>query len=117
MVRNDWSVDVDEAIVIDKITKDKTLKDYQVFIPTSRNLKDVDLLLYNLKNQKCKSIQVKGSTSFTPQKSETKKYGMGVTTWTQLKKKQIFNPTYKGFFYFPITLVRYASKIISNIGK
>ena len=89
MVRNDWSVDVDEAIVIDKITKDKTLKDYQVFIPTSRNLKDVDLLLYNLKNQKCKSIQVKGSTSFTPQKSETKKYGMGVTTWTQLKKKQM----------------------------
>ena len=111
MVRNCWSVDVDESIVIDKITKDKTLNDYQVFIPTSRNLKDVDLLLYNLKTQKCKSIQVKGSTSFIPQKSETKKYGMGITTWIQLTKKQIFNPTYKvDFFIFVLHWLNMANK-------
>ena len=64
-----WSLTVDEAIVAEKIKKSKILKkNHQVFFPINSQLKDIDLILYNLKTQKTKSIQIKGSRTYDPQK-------------------------------------------------
>ena len=71
VIKNLWSLTVDEAIVAEKINKFKTLKkNHQVFFPINSQLKDIDLILYNLQTQKTKSIQIKGSRTYDPQKKE-----------------------------------------------
>ena len=59
-IKNLWSLNVDEAILSEKIGKELG-KEYQIFFPVNSQLKDIDLIIYNLKTQKTKSIQVKGS--------------------------------------------------------
>ena len=62
-VKNFWSLHVDEALVASKI-KDKLSSDYEVFFPYNSQLKDFDLIIYNVKNHKTKTVQVKSSQGY-----------------------------------------------------
>ncbi len=100
-IKNLWSLTVGEAIVAEKIGDNKMLKNHQVFFPTNSQLKDIDLILYNLQTQKIKSIQVKESRTYNPQPREIKKHGVGHTSWLRIKKNKICNPKNKiDFFIF-----------------
>ena len=96
-IKNFWSLNVDEAVVADKL---RDGKDYEVFFPVNPQLKDVDLILYNLKTQKSISIQVKGSITYKEKKKTQKpsrfmkRFG-APNSWTIIKTKSIFNTTNK----------------------
>jgi len=62
-MKNMWSLHVDEAIVADRIRK-ALRKDCEVFFPVNSQLKDVDLIVHNLKNHTTKTVQVKSSKSW-----------------------------------------------------
>jgi len=63
VIRNFWSLNVDEAIVASKLKKQLS-SDYEVFFPVNSQLKDIDLIIYNVKNHNTKTIQVKGSKGY-----------------------------------------------------
>jgi len=98
-IKNIWSLNIDEALVADKIKSKLNKKNYEVFFPTNAQLKDIDLAVLNLKNAKCTTIQVKGSRTYDPTKSEREKYGRGSATWFTLTKKSIFSPSNKTDFF------------------
>ena len=99
-IKNLWSLNVDEAILSEKIGKELG-KEYQVFFPVNSQLKDIDLIIYNLKTQKTKSIQVKGSRTYVPKRSEAKKLENARTSWNVIKSESIFSPTNEiDFFIF-----------------
>ena len=99
-IRNLWSLNVDEAILVDKLKKELG-KEYQVFFPTNSQLRDIDLLSYNTTSRKIKSIQVKGSRTYDPKRSESKKYGIGKTSWFTINHDSIFRPKSEiDFFIF-----------------
>jgi len=60
-IRNFWSLQIDEAMVADKI---KSLKDLEVFFPVNSQLEDIDLIIYNIKKSKTITVQVKSSKSW-----------------------------------------------------
>jgi len=60
-IRNFWSLQVDEALVADKI---KSLKNVEVFFPVNSQLEDIDLIVYNWKKHKAITVQVKSSKSW-----------------------------------------------------
>jgi len=60
-IKNFWSLHVDEALVADKIN---SLKELEVFFPVNSQLEDVDLIVYNKKNHKTMTVQVKSSKSW-----------------------------------------------------
>lgn len=60
-IRNLWSLQIDEAIVADKI---KSYKGVEVFFPVNSQLKDIDLIVYNLKKKIAVTVQVKSSKSW-----------------------------------------------------
>jgi len=96
-IKNFWSLNVDEALVADRL-KDE-LKKWEVFFPLNAQLQDIDLLAVNLKNNKTTSIQVKGSRTYEPRKSEVEKYGNGGAAWFKLSKKAVFKPKNKIDYY------------------
>jgi hypothetical protein len=98
-IKNLWSLNIDETLVADKLKQYFNKKDYEVFFPLNSQLKDIDLLLVKLRSNKALSIQVKGSRTYKPTKSETLKYGDGSAAWFRLNKEAIFNPTYKIDYY------------------
>jgi|SRR3989344_5711879 len=99
-IKNIWSLNIDEALVIDKI-KQELKKDYEVFMPANAQLKDIDLLLFNLKKKKVSTMQVKGSRTYEPKKSEIERYGEGSAAWITIRKDSIFKPKYNiNFFIF-----------------
>ena len=57
-IKNIWSLNVDEAIVAEKIKKELG-KDYEVFFPINSQLKDIDLLIQNPKTGKSISVREK----------------------------------------------------------
>ena len=92
-IKNLWSLNVDEAILSEKIGKELG-KEYQVFFPVNSQLKDIDLIIYNLKTQKTKSIQVKGSRTYLSTFPEAKKLVKNAkTSWNVIKSESIFSPT------------------------
>jgi len=92
-VKNFWSLQVDEAIVAEKL-KTTLGKDYEVFFPVNSQLKNIDLIFYNLKNGKALTIQVKGSRTYRWDVNELR-------SWHQVKKDSIFNPKNRvDFFIF-----------------
>lgn len=97
-VRNFWSLNVDELLVADKIMAIKD-KRHQIFFPLNSTLADIDLVLVNLDSYKTVSIQVKGSRTYEPRKSETKRYGSGGATWFLLSKDKIIKPSNKVDYY------------------
>ena len=101
-IKNFWSLNVDEIIAADKI-KSELGKEYEVFFPVNSQLKDIDLLIQNLKTGKSKSIQVKGSRTYEPSRSEAKNLGAVKTSWHVIKEKSIFSPTNKIDFFIFVT--------------
>ena len=57
-IKNFWSLHVDEALVASELKK-RLSNDYEVFFPFNSQLKDIDLIIYNVKNHKTKTVQVK----------------------------------------------------------
>lgn len=62
-MKNLWSLQVGEVIVAEEI-KNRLPKTYQVFIPLNNQLKDIDLIISNLKTKTFKTIQVKESREY-----------------------------------------------------
>jgi len=99
-IKNFWSLNVDEAILSDKLNK-KLEKNYQIFFPINSQLKDIDLIIYNLQSGNTKAIQVKGSRTYEPRKSELKRYGSGRSSWNVISEDSVFNPKNRiDFFIF-----------------
>ena len=107
-IKNFWSLNVDEAIVADKL-RTEFGKGYEVFFPVNSQLKDIDLIMYNLKTQKSISIQVKASKTHHDKKG-TRKFGRP-NTWSVLKTSSIFKTTNKIDF---IVFVIYDENITSK---
>ncbi len=64
-VKNFWSLNVDEALVANWLKQKEILgSDYEVFFPINAQLEYVDLIVFNKKNQKTATIQVKSSQSY-----------------------------------------------------
>ncbi len=100
-LKNLWSLTIDEALVAEELKKNFNKKDYDVFFPVNAQLKDVDLALVNLKTGKIKTMQVKGSRTYEPRKSETERFGAGSAAWFTVDKKSIFKTSNKlDFFIF-----------------
>jgi len=93
-IKNFWSLNVDEALVADKLQTELKNKGYEVFFPLRSQLKDIDLILVNLKNKKSYTIQVKGSRTYAhiPQKREVERFGEGQSGWFTIRSKSIFQP-------------------------
>lgn len=62
-MKNVWSLQIGEAIVAEEVMKHLPTG-YQVFIPLNNQLKDIDLIISNLKNKTFKTIQVKESREY-----------------------------------------------------
>lgn len=90
-IKNFWSLNVDEALVADKLQRELKKKNYDVFFPLNSQLKDIDLIVSNLKTRKSYFIQVKGSRTYEPQKREVLLYGDGRSSWFSIKYDSIFN--------------------------
>ena len=98
-IKNLWSLNVDELLVADHIKQNFKKTDYEVFFPLNSQMKDVDLMLVNLRNNKLSSIQIKGSRTYQPKPIETKKYGNGSAAWFVIKYNAIFKPGNKVDFF------------------
>jgi len=92
-IKNFWSLQVDEAIVAEEI-KYRLGNDYEIFFPINSQLKDIDLIVYNLKKRKSKAIQVKSSRTYDWGIDEQR-------SWHQVKENSILKPKNKvDFFIF-----------------
>ncbi|MFA6253058.1 MAG: hypothetical protein WCV69_02210 [Patescibacteria group bacterium] len=98
-IKNIWSLNIDEALVADKLKQYVNKKDFEVFFPVNSQLKDIDLLLVSLKDNKAVSIQVKGSRTYEPNRTERKKFGHGSSAWFCLSKNSVFQATNKQDYY------------------
>ena len=103
-IKNLWSLNVDEAIVAEKIKKELG-KEYEVFFPINSQLKDIDLLIQNPKTGKSKTIQVKGSRTWNVKGFRRKKLGWGDinSSWLKIKRTSIFSTTNKIDFFIFVT--------------
>ena len=62
-IHNFWSLNVDEALVASWL-KDNLDENYEVFFPVNSRFPDVDLIVFNSKNKKTITVQVKSSQSY-----------------------------------------------------
>lgn len=111
-IKNFWSLNVDEALVADKLQRELKKRNYEVFFPVRSQLKDIDLIAFNLKTKKSYTIQVKGSRTYEPQEREVLRYGEGRASWITIKHDSIFNTkNHVDYFIFIIHLeVKKATK-------
>ena len=89
-IKNLWSLSTDEAITADKIKRELG-KNYEVFFPVNSQLKDIDLVVFNLKNGTSKTVQVKGSRTYG---SNDEQYA-----WIVVKENSILKTTNKTDFF------------------
>jgi len=95
-MKNIWSLQVGEAIVAEEIKK-KLSKDYEVFIPLNNQLKDIDLIISNLKTKNFKTIQVK----------ESREYDRGKANgWFRISDNHLNNFNFVDFYVFLIYSTR-----------
>lgn len=97
-IKNLWSLNIDEALATGWI-KQHLSKQFEVFFPANGQLKNVDLILFDLKKRKSKTIQVKGSRTYEPRKSEINRYGNGSAAWITISGSSIFKPENRLDFY------------------
>ena len=90
-MKNLWSLNIDELLVASRLKEKFSKSKYEVFFPLNSQMKDIDLILVSLKSYKTVRIQVKGSRTYSPRKSETQKWGEGSAAWFTITKKSIFN--------------------------
>ena len=98
-IKNLWALNVDELLVSDQLKYHLKKTAFEVCFPLNAQMKDVDLVLLNLKTNNAKTIQVKGSRTYEPRASEVKRYGDGSAAWIRIEKKSIFNSSNKIDFY------------------
>ncbi len=100
-IKNIWTLNIDEALVVDEIKNRLGKKKYEVFLPTNAQLQNIDLILLDLTTISAKTIQVKGSRTYESTKSEIQRYGNGSTAWITIEKQKIFEPANEiDFFIF-----------------
>lgn len=87
-LKNLWSLNIDEALAADRI-KTELRRQYEVFFPTNAQLKNIDLILFNLSTKRSRTIQVKGSRTYEPRKAEVNRYGGGRSAWVTINRDQI----------------------------
>lgn len=75
--KNFWSLNTDEAVVAGILRSEIGKKNIEVLMPLNAQMKDVDLILMNIKNKKVITIQVKGSRAFEPRETERVRYNEG----------------------------------------
>lgn len=96
VIKNLWSLDIDEAVVADRLNKyfiETKEKAFQVFFPINSQLKGMDLIIYNIETRKTITVQVKGSRSYLS------KNGLEEYSWHQVKSDDI-DPKKSQFFIF-----------------
>lgn len=98
-IKNFWALNVDELLVADKLKSVLKKTEYEVFFPLNSQMKGIDLMLINLKNNKSRSIQIKGSRTWDSNKAERARYGEGGAAWFRIDKASIFKPQNKVDFY------------------
>lgn len=106
--KNFWSLNTDEAVVTG-ILRDETHKNFEVLMPINAQMKNVDLVLMNMKNKKIATIQVKGSRAYEPRENEVKKFGDGSGGWFFFHKKLIHNST-ADYFIFLVYILSQSKK-------
>ena len=84
-------MNIDEALVADRLREITKKTEYEVFMPLNSQMKNIDLLLVKLKGYKSTSIQVKGSRTYEPKKSEVMRFGEGSAAWFIITAEAIFN--------------------------
>lgn len=100
-IRNLWTLNVDELLVADQLKAHFKKSDYDVFYPLNSQMKNIDLVFMNVKTAEAKTIQVKGSRTYTPRKSEVVRFGDGSAAWFKIGSDSIFEPTNKvDYFIF-----------------
>jgi len=114
-LKNVWSLNVDEALTADEINHKLGKKRYEVFFPANAQLKDIDLLLLDLKTNKIKTMQVKGSRTYEPQPIQRKRYGEGSSAWIMIPKKSLENPSNKVDYHIIVLHNLIDSKIKKQI--
>lgn len=98
-VKNLWSLNIDELLVADQLRDYFNKTKYEVFFPLNSQMKDIDLVLLNLKSNKAITFQVKGSRTYTPRRLEVKRYGEGSAAWFRVGKNSIFESKNKVDYY------------------
>lgn len=106
--KNFWSLNTDEAVVTG-ILRNHTPKNVEVLMPINAQMKDIDLVLMNMDNDKTLKIQVKGSRAYEPRKSEVKKYGSGSAGWFYFNKDTVLKNT-SDYFIFLIYVIEESKK-------
>ena len=76
-IKNIWSLNVDEALVANKLKKTFNKENYEVFFPVNAQSKGIDLIFFNKNTKKAVTIQVKGSKPYDPPKYENTRHGEG----------------------------------------
>ena len=107
--KNFWSLNTDEAVVTG-ILRENTPKETEVLMPINAQMKDIDLILMNIKNKKCLTIQVKGSKAYEPKTNEIKKYGEGSCGWFFFPR-DIIDRSKVDYFIFLVYVIEENSKI------
>jgi len=107
--KNFWSLNIDEAIVTG-ILRNARLKDVEILMPLNAQMKGIDLVVFNTKNMKLKTIQVKGSKGYDLNKSQIKKYGNGSAGWFSFHKDVIHKST-ADFFIFLVYVIEDLPKL------
>jgi len=101
--KNFWSLNTDEAVVIG-ILREGTPKNIEVFMPANAQMKDIDLVIMNMKNKKAVTVQVKGSRAYEPKKSEVEKFGDGSGGWFYFNKKVVHKSSADIFIFLVYVL-------------
>jgi len=107
--KNFWSLNTDEAVVTG-ILRHKLSKNIEVLLPLNAQLKDIDLVLYNLVNKKCATVQVKGSRAYEPNKRQLIRHDSGSAGWFMFKKSVILKST-ADYFIFLIYVLEENKKL------
>lgn len=107
--RNFWSLNTDEAIVTG-ILRDETNKEVEVFMPINAQMKDIDLILINIKNKKTKTIQVKGSKAFEGNSTQIRNYGYGSYGFIDVTSEAINNSIADYFIFLIYVLEQFDDK-------
>ena len=107
-VKNFWSLNVDEALVANWLKQKETLgPNYEIFFPINAQLEFVDLIVFNKKNKKTATIQVKSSQSYLQEDKEEGDYWV---TGHRFEKEKI-NSKKVDFFIFTSYYPKISKKV------
>ena len=107
--KNFWSLNVDESVVTGLLRNFFKNKDIEIFMPLNAQMKDIDLVIMNVKNKKIITIQVKGSKAYEPTKKEIEKFKYGSTGWFFIKE-EIIRDCSADYFIFLVYVINEREK-------